>query len=128
MLNQLIASTTSHATPAASAELSSMDQILNITIDLGIVVIVFGMLLCVIQLLRSPHLADRALAADTMGVELIGLVILLGMRFMTGAFIDGVLVLSLLSFAGTVAMAQFIARPHLRHDKLKADEKLEDLA
>lgn len=125
MLNQLLASATA---PAAVPELSGMDHILNFTIDVGIIIIVIGMLLCVIRLLKSPHLSDRALAADTLGVELIGLVILMGMRFMTSAFIDGVLVLSLLSFAGTVAMAQFIARPHLRHKKVTADEKLEDLA
>ena len=127
MLNQFIASVATHA-PDVVTELSVMDHILNFAIDLSIIIIAIGMLLCVIRLLRSPHLADRALAADTLGVELIGLVILLGMRFMTGAFIDGILVLSLLSFAGTVAMAQYIARPHLRHDQVNADEKLEDLA
>jgi len=45
---------------------------------------------------------------------LIGLVILLSIRLQTVAVIDGVLVRSLLGFAGTVAMAQYIARPHLK--------------
>lgn len=127
MLNVLLASAGGHAAKAVT-ELSAMDYVVNFTIDLCIVFTAVGMLMCVIRLLKSPHLADRALAADTLGVELIGLVILMGMRFVTDAFIDGILVLSLLSFAGTVAMAQYIARPHLRHNQPKSNEKLEDLA
>ncbi|MAX25745.1 MAG: hypothetical protein CMJ19_14700 [Phycisphaeraceae bacterium] len=129
MLNLLLASAAaSHEVAHEAAEHGLLDGVVTFTIDICIVMIAVGMLMCVIRLLKSPHLADRALASDTLGVELIGLVILLGMRFMTSAFIDGVLILSLLSFAGTVAMAQYIARPHLRHKQVKSNEKLEDLA
>ena len=83
-------------------------------VDVGIVCIAIAMLLCVYRLVRGPHLADRALAVDTLAIELIGLVILLAIKWRTPWFMDGVLVLSLLGFAGTVAMAQYIARPHLR--------------
>jgi len=127
MLNLLIASTT-HAASQTAVELSVMDRILNHAIDGCIIIVALGMLFCVIRLLKSKHLADRALAADTLAIELIGLVILMGMRFSTSAFIDGILVLSLLNFASTVAMSQYIARPHLRQKKLQGDEKLEDLA
>lgn len=84
------------------------------TVDLGMVVSAAGMLMCILRLLLGPHLADRALAVDTLGTMLIGLVVLFTIRQQTLMFFDGVLVLALLSFAGTVAMAQFIARPHLR--------------
>ncbi|MBL4701997.1 MAG: hypothetical protein JKX85_12140 [Phycisphaeraceae bacterium] len=127
MLNLLIATATHVATEAASAP-STLDHIVNHTIDGCIVLTVIGMFLCVLRLLKSSHLADRALAADTLGIELIGLVVLMGMRFATSAFIDGILVLSLLSFAGTVAIAQYIARPHMRHQQTQNDEKSEDLA
>ena len=83
-------------------------------VDVGIVCITIAMLICVYRLVRGPHLADRALAVVTMAIELIGLVILLAIKWRTTWFMDGVLVLSLLGFAGTVAMAQYIARPHLR--------------
>jgi len=83
-------------------------------VDVSIVVIALAMLLCVYRLVRGPHLADRALAVDTFSVELIGLILLLTMRWQTAWFIDGIMVLSLMGFAGTVAMAQYIARPHLR--------------
>lgn len=87
------------------------------TVMLGIAVIAAGMLGCIYRLIRGPHLADRAMAVDTLGIQLIGLVVLLGFHIQTGSFTDGILVLSLLAFAGTVAMAQYIARPHLRRDR-----------
>ncbi|MEL7238401.1 MAG: MrpF/PhaF family protein, partial [Planctomycetota bacterium] len=54
--------------------------------------------------------------ADVISVQLIGLVILLTMRSGSLLLIDGMLVLALLSFAGTIAAAQFIARPHVMAD------------
>ena len=83
------------------------------TVQGAMIVIVASMFLCIYRLLRGPHLADRALAVDTLAIELIGLVILLSIHLRTVWYVDGVLVLSLLGFAGTVAMAHYIARPHL---------------
>lgn len=82
------------------------------TEELTIVLIVVGMIMCVYRLLRGPHLADRALAVDVVAIQLIGLVILLTMTLGSLVLFDGILVLSLLGFAGTVAMAQYIGRPH----------------
>jgi multicomponent K+:H+ antiporter subunit F len=79
-------------------------------VDFGILVIVLGMFLCIARLLRGPHLADRALAVDTIAIHLIGLVILLTLRLNSLVLFDGALVLSLLGFAGTIAIAQYIVR------------------
>jgi multicomponent K+:H+ antiporter subunit F len=84
------------------------------SLDLGILVIVAGIVLCIHRILRGPHLADRALALDTIAIHLIGLVILLTIRFGSLVFFDGALILSLLGFAGTIAVAQYIGRMHLR--------------
>ncbi len=89
--------------------------LVDATVDVAIVFIFLGMLMCIYRLLRGPHLVDRALAVDTMSIELIGLVILLTIQSGTAWFVDGVMVLSLIGFAGTVAMAQYIARPNLAH-------------
>lgn len=84
-------------------------------IDIGIVMMGMGLLCCVWRLCRGPHLADRTIAVDTIGILLVGLVGLFTIRLQTLAFLDAVLVLSLLSFAGTVALSQYIARPFLRN-------------
>lgn len=100
------------AATAAEGAITWSAQVLNIAIEVSIVVIAVSMVLCVYRLMKGPHLADRALAVDTLAVMLIGFVILVSMRQQTLMYIDGILVLSLLGFAGTVAMAQYIARPH----------------
>jgi len=91
-------------------ETSFLGQAIPWTVDLGIATLCAGMLVCLWRLMRGPHLADRAVALDTLGVQLIGLVLLFSIRFATILFLDGVLVLSLLGFAGTVAIGQYIAR------------------
>lgn len=107
-----VASTT--AVAAADAPETWHNALLLWTGRTAIVVVVLGMLLCIGRLLRGPHLADRALAVDVVAIQLIGLVILLTMYFGSLVLFDGILVLSLLGFAGTVAMAQYIGRPHLK--------------
>ncbi len=87
-------------------------EILQWAATTGIVVMGIGMALCLYRIVRGPTRADRAMGADALGVQLLGLVILFVMRSGSLLFVDGILVLSLLSFAGTVAAAQFIARPH----------------
>jgi len=87
----------------------------------GMVVIFASMLMAVYRLIKGPHLADRAMAVDTIAILLIGFVVLLSLKLRVSTFIDGILVLSLLGFAGTVAMAQFIARPHMTEHVRRAD-------
>jgi multisubunit Na+/H+ antiporter MnhF subunit len=98
-------------------------RVLMSVTDVGIAAIGLCMLLCVYRLLRGPHLADRGLAVDTLGVMLIGMVGLLSIRQETIFYIDGILVLSLLSFAGTVATAQFIARKRQQRNRANAAHK-----
>ncbi len=92
----------------------------------GILLLGLCMLFCIYRLIRGPHLADRSLAVDTLGVMLVGLVSLFVLKYEALGFIDGVLVLSLLSFAGTVALAQYIARPHMRKKQDRAEAESVD--
>lgn len=114
---------TKTAGPAMRQGLTWHGSLVVFVVDISIVLIALGMFMCIYRLLRGPHLADRSLAVDTLGVQLIGLVLLLSMKFKTLMFVDGILVLSLLGFAGAVAMAQYIARPHLRSKSNQEPEK-----
>jgi multisubunit Na+/H+ antiporter MnhF subunit len=84
------------------------------TVEAGILVVALGVVACVVRLFRGPHLADRAVALDTIAVHLVAFVILLTLRSDSLVLFDGALVLSLVGFAGTVAVAQYIIRPHHR--------------
>jgi multicomponent K+:H+ antiporter subunit F len=75
--------------------------------NLAIGLLAGAMLLCLLRLLRGPSLPDRILALDTLYVNTIALLVVVGIRFAEPAFFDGALVIALLGFIGTVALAKF---------------------
>ncbi len=113
MMVTILASAASVVAAAPLNDSTWHARLVSVTVLFAIVVIIANMFICLYRLLRGPHLVDRALAVDVISVQLIGLVILLTIRYGTVWFTDGVMVLSLIGFAGTVAMAQYIARPHV---------------
>jgi multicomponent K+:H+ antiporter subunit F len=62
------------------------------------------------RLLRGPDLADRVLALDTMYVDSIAALILLGMAWRTPWYFEAALVVAALGFVGTVVLSKFIAQ------------------
>ncbi len=95
--------------------LTGFDLATTIVIYGGIALTFIGIILCFLRLLKGPHLADRALAADTIAIQLVALVALFTIHFNTLAFFDGALIISLVGFATTVAMGQYIVRLQLCH-------------
>ena len=63
-------------------------------------------LLCsLFRLLRGPGLPDRILALDTLYVNTIALLVLFGIQHDTQLLFEAALVVALLGFVGTVALA-----------------------
>lgn len=62
------------------------------------------------RLLRGPQLPDRVLALDTLYVNVIALVIVLGLRLRSDLLFEAALVIAMLGFVATVALARFISR------------------
>lgn len=79
-------------------------------VDIGIVVLAIAIVLCILRMLKGPTLVDRAIASDTIAMQVVALVILLTVRLGTLQFFDAVLIISFLGFISTVAFAQFIGR------------------
>ena len=69
-----------------------------------------ALLLNLYRLLRGPGLADRILALDTMYINSIALLILVGIHFDTAAFFEAALVIALMGFVGTVVLSKFVLR------------------
>lgn len=69
-----------------------------------------ALLLNVYRLLRGPGLADRILALDTLYINSMALLVLLGIRFDTVAFFEAALVIAALGFVGTVVLSKFVVR------------------
>jgi len=62
------------------------------------------------RLARGPMLADRVLALDTLYVNTIALLVLFGIRYDTQTYFEAALVVALLGFVSTIALAKYLAR------------------
>lgn len=69
-----------------------------------------ALLLNLYRLLRGPGLADRILALDTMYINSMALLILVGIHFGTAVFFEAALVIALMGFVGTVVLSKFVLR------------------
>jgi multisubunit Na+/H+ antiporter MnhF subunit len=74
----------------------------------GLAVIGISIALCTIRAVRGPSLFDRVLAFDCIVLNAVGAVLLLSMLLGTAAFMDVVLVVALLGFLGTIALAAYL--------------------
>lgn len=77
-------------------------------LEVAIALFVSAMALTTWRLLRGPSLADRVLALDTLYVNALALLVLLGIRFDTAVYFEVALVIGLLGFIGTVAIAKYL--------------------
>ena len=62
------------------------------------------------RLARGPGYPDRILALDTMYVNAMAVLVLLGVMLDTSQLFEAALVIALLGFVGTVALAKFLLR------------------
>lgn len=76
----------------------------------ALVVLSISLVLFLIRIIKGPSTADRILGLDSLGVTLIGFIGILMILQNTIAYADVALVLSILSFVGTVAMSKFLER------------------
>jgi multicomponent K+:H+ antiporter subunit F len=79
-------------------------------LDLATAMFTLALLLTCWRLLVGPDVLDRVLALDTLYVNALGLVVLLGIRFGTDVFFEVALVIAMLGFVGTVITARFVSR------------------
>jgi len=81
---------------------------LSLALPLAIGMVLLAMTLTVFRLLRGPGLADRILALDTLGINAIALVVLLGIALGSAAYFEAALILAMMGFVGTVALCKFL--------------------
>lgn len=79
-------------------------------LDFAFAAVGLALVLAAVRLLRGPDLPDRVLALDTMYVNVVALVILLGMRFGSELLFEAALLIALLGFVGTVELSRYLSR------------------
>jgi multicomponent K+:H+ antiporter subunit F len=71
---------------------------------------VVALLLAGWRLLRGPTLVDRILALDTLYVNSVALLVLIGIYFDTAVFFEVALIIAMMGFVSTVALAKYLLR------------------
>jgi multicomponent K+:H+ antiporter subunit F len=83
---------------------------LQISIAIGLGAIVVAMFLNLWRLLLGPEITDRILALDTFYINTIALLMLLGIWLSNAIFFEAALLIAMMGFIGTVALAKYILR------------------
>ena len=80
----------------------------SIAIALGMFAV--AMALNLYRLLRGPSLPDRILALDTLYVNTIALLVLVGLRQGSTIHFEAAVVIAMLGFVGTVVLSKYVLR------------------
>ena len=84
--------------------------ILTVALSAAQVMLVVAMACAVVRLIIGPRAQDRVLALDTVYVNAMLLIIVFGMRHASGAYFEAALVIAMLGFVSTAALAKFLLR------------------
>ncbi|MEM1030536.1 MAG: K+/H+ antiporter subunit F [Myxococcota bacterium] len=83
---------------------------LSVVAPIALGVLVLAMLLSLARLFRGPSLPDRILALDTLFVNTIGLLLVLGIVLGTSVYFEAVLLIAMMGFVSTCALAKYLLR------------------
>jgi len=83
-----------------------------ITLLAGTITLIVGLcqIMAMIRLVIGPGTGDRILALDTMVVNAIGLIVLMGLAQGIRIYFEASLIIAMLGFVSTVAYARFVLR------------------
>lgn len=85
-------------------------QFLSVALIITFVALALGQVMSMVRLVLGPTSGDRILALDTMVINALGLVIVLGIHQGVQVYFEVALLIAMLGFVSTVAMARFILR------------------
>ena len=83
---------------------------MNLSLIVAFAVVASAQVLAMVRLVIGPSVGDRILALDTMVVNAIGLIVLLGIAQGTRIYFEVSLIIAMLGFVSTVAYARFVLR------------------
>lgn len=87
-----------------------MTMLLELSIGFLFVCVLLAMLFCTVRLLIGPTAQDRVLALDTLWMCIMLLALVLGIYFGSQIYFDLALLIALLGFVSTIALAKFLMR------------------
>lgn len=83
---------------------------LSLAANIALAVVALSMLLCFVRLAAGPTLPDRVLALDTLSIDAIAFLVVFGVRAETAIYFEAALLIAMLGFVATVALAKYLLR------------------
>ena len=85
-------------------------ELLDWSLKIAFAAVSISQLMAMLRLVMGPAVGDRILALDTMVVNAIGLIVLLGIAQGTRLYFEASLIIAMLGVVSTVADARFVLR------------------
>ncbi|MBW8369505.1 MAG: K+/H+ antiporter subunit F [Thiobacillus sp.] len=83
---------------------------LSTVIPIAYALVSLALVLSFWRLLRGPDAPDRILALDTLYVNTIALLVLLGIHLGSAIYFEAALLIAMMGFVGTVALCKYLLR------------------
>lgn len=78
-------------------------------LTVGFVAVILAMLFCLYRLVRGPSAPDRIVAGDTLYINAIALLMLLGIRLQSDIFFEAALLVAMMGFVSTVSLSKHVS-------------------
>jgi multicomponent K+:H+ antiporter subunit F len=82
---------------------------IDTAVFVGFVAVITAMLLALYRLIRGPSAPDRIVAGDTLYINAIALLMLVGIRLSSDIFFEAALLIAMMGFVGTVAFSKHVS-------------------
>jgi len=83
---------------------------LMFVLKIALVMVAIAMILSSYRLFKGPSQPDRILALDTLYINTIALLILLGIWLGSALYFEAALLIAVMGFVGTVALSKYLLR------------------
>ena len=90
--------------------MSAAADLMNYALTGAFIVVGLCQLMAMVRVVIGPGTGDRILALDTMVVNAIGLIVLMGLAQGTRIYFEASLIIAMLGFVSTVAYARYVLR------------------
>jgi len=87
-----------------------MSALFDLSLAFAQLCFVLAMCCAAVRIIRGPRAQDRVLALDTLHVNAMLILLMLGMRTSTTVYFDVALLIALFGFVGSTALAKFLLR------------------
>ncbi|MCF6236692.1 MAG: K+/H+ antiporter subunit F [Gammaproteobacteria bacterium] len=77
---------------------------------IGFAMVSVAILLSFLRLVKGPDVPDRILALDTLYINSIALLVLLGLYFQSALYFEAALLIAVMGFVGTIGLSKYLLR------------------